>query len=87
MNKGKKKLNALKHGAYLGPSQIFMWEEVPAEYYGLRTKLYAEWTPEGPAEVHYVDELADFLWRRRRLDCYDWVLTRRRLSEVVGQNL
>jgi hypothetical protein len=86
MTKGKKKLNALKHGAYSGPTQLFMWGETPADYEALRNGLYAEFTPNGPTEVHWVETLADFLWRRRRLDCYDGLMTLRRLREVAGQN-
>jgi hypothetical protein len=36
MTKDKKKPNALKHGAYSGPTQIFMWEETAADYDALR---------------------------------------------------
>jgi hypothetical protein len=87
MTKGKKKPNALKHGAYSGPTQLFMWGEAPADYDALRNGLYAEYTPNGPTEVHWVETLADLLWRRRRVDRYDWVLTLRRLREVAGRDL
>jgi hypothetical protein len=87
MTKGKKKLNALKHGAYSGPPQLFMSGEAPADYDALLNGLHAEWTPNGPTEVQWVGTLADLLWRRRRLDRYDWVLTLRRLREVAAQNL
>jgi len=87
MTKGKKKPNALKHGAYCGPTQLFMRGETPADYDALRNGLYAEWTPNGPTEVRGVETLADLLWRRRRVDRYDWVLTLRRMREVAGQNL
>jgi hypothetical protein len=85
MTRGKKKPNALKHGAYSGPTQLFIWGEAPADYDALRNGLYAEWTPNGLTEVHWVETLADLLWRRRRVDRYDWVLTLRRLREVAGQ--
>lgn len=87
MQKYKKKPKALKHDAYIAPTQLFMWGEEPADYDELRNGLYAEWTPNGPTEARFVETLADLLWRRRRLDCYDWVLTLRRLREVAGQNL
>src|SRR6476661_4325486 len=86
MTKGKKKPNALKHGAYSGPPQIFMWGEEPADYEALRNGLHEEYTPNGPSEVHGVETLADLIWRRRRLDRYDWVLNLRRLGEVILQN-
>ncbi len=87
MTKGRKKPNALKHGAYSGPTQLFMLGEEPADYDALRNGLYAEWTPMGPTEVHWVETLADLHWRRRRVDRYDWVLNVRRLREVALQNL
>jgi hypothetical protein len=64
-----------------------MWGEAPADYDALRNGLYAEYTPNGPTEVHWVETLVDLLWRKRRLDRYDWALNLRRLREVALQNL
>jgi hypothetical protein len=84
---GKKKPNALKHGAYSGPVQMFMWGEDPADYEALRNGVYAEYPPDGPSEVHLVETLVDLLWRRRRLDYYDSASTLKRLREVGEHNM
>jgi hypothetical protein len=87
MKKDKKKPNALKHGAYSGPVQMFMWGEDSADYEALRNGVYAEYPPDGPSEVHWVETLADLLWRRRRLDTFDSASTLKRLRKVVEHNL
>ncbi len=59
------RFNAVKH-AVLSRYTVLPWEDA-GEYDGLFSALIEEHLPEGPTEVHLVEELAGIVWRKRRL--------------------
>ncbi len=59
------RFNAVKH-AVLSRYTVLPWEDA-SEYGDLLDALVAEHRPEGPTEVHLVEELAGIVWRKRRL--------------------
>ncbi len=60
-----RRLNATRHGL-ASAAPVLPWEnaEQRAE---LLAEFRCEHAPAGPTESHLVEELADILWRRRRL--------------------
>src|SRR5580704_12398558 len=60
--------NALKHGVYSGKS--ILPGEDPKEFDALLQSLFDEWQPNGPSEEETVRSLADYLWRKNRLDIF-----------------
>ncbi len=59
------RFNAVKH-AVLSRYTVLPWEDA-SEYGDLLDALVAEHRPEGPTEMHLVEELAGIVWRKRRL--------------------
>jgi len=60
-----KRPNAQKHGIYAAAAIIP--GEDPREYRELLDELMAEWKPSGPTLREGVVDLADWIWKRRRL--------------------
>jgi hypothetical protein len=60
--------NALKHGVYSGKS--ILPGEDPKEFDAQLKSLFDEWQPNGPSEEETVRSLADYLWRKNRLDIF-----------------
>jgi hypothetical protein len=66
--------NALRHGL-LSRDTVLPWEDAAA-YRELLLSLVEEHRPEGPTEVHLVEELAGAIWRKRRLRLAEAALAR-----------
>jgi hypothetical protein len=81
---GKKKRNALKHGA--NATEVMLWSERYEDYEALRDGLYQEFTPSGSTEEYLVQKLLDLRWRRRRLECHERLLIQQRLDRVREEN-
>jgi hypothetical protein len=82
---GKKKRNALKHGA--NATEVMLWSERYEDYEALRSALYQEFTPSGSTEEHLVETLVDLRWRRRRLECYERIAIQQRLDKIRADNV
>ena len=63
-----------------------LWSELPEDYESLRVALYEEWSPEGVTEEYEVKTLVQLLWRRRRLDLYEQIATRKRRDNIRLEN-
>ena len=59
------RFNATRHGI-LSRHAVLPWES-QAEYEKLLEALYQEHEPQGPTQEDLVQELADIIWRKRRL--------------------
>jgi len=59
------RFNAVRH-AVLSVHTVLPWED-EAEYLSLLAALVEEYAPQGPTEVHLVEEIAGLIWRKRRL--------------------
>ncbi|SHH64344.1 hypothetical protein [Bradyrhizobium erythrophlei] len=81
---GKKKRNALKHGA--NATEVMLWSERYEDYEALRDGLYQEFTPSGSTEEYLVQKLLDLRWRRRRLECHEQIVIQQRLDRVRAKN-
>src|SRR6266478_5590951 len=81
---GKKKRNALKHGA--NATEVMLWSERYEDYEALRDGLYQEFTPSGSTEEYLVQKLLDLRWRRRSLECHERLLIQQRLDRVREEN-
>lgn len=74
--------NATSYG--LHSSGAFLPGEDPVEYEALHAKYAVEYPPQGPAEEHYVKDLADTEWRGRRLRMAEAGAFREALRQLVG---
>ena len=78
-NKGNKN-NSLKHGAHA--TEVLLWSEKYADYEALRVGLNLEYFPNGSSEEYLVDNLRDFLWRRKRLERHERLNLKKRLDQT-----
>jgi hypothetical protein len=77
----KKRLAALKHGAY--SAMTVLPGESAAEFEQLRQQLICEWTPNGVLETETITTLARLLWRKKNLSTYRIAeLARKRMREI-----
>jgi hypothetical protein len=81
---GKKKRNALKHGA--NAKEVMLWSERYEDYEALRDALYQEFTPFGSTEEYLIRTLLDLRWRKRRLECHEQIVTQQRLDKIHAEN-
>jgi hypothetical protein len=63
--KARTRLNAVKHG--LRSKSVLLPGENPEEYYELKTKMLAEWKPQGTTEEFQVEQMLQNQWRLRRI--------------------
>jgi hypothetical protein len=63
--KARTRLNAVRHG--LRSKSVLMPGENPEEYYELKTKMLAEWKPQGTTEEFQVEQMLQNQWRLRRI--------------------
>jgi hypothetical protein len=75
------RFNALRHGV-LSRYTVLPWEDAD-EYHSLVEALVVEHAPQGPTEVHLVEELAGILWRKRRLRLAEAAAHRRGLEAAM----
>jgi len=61
----RSRFNAVRH-AVLSVHTVLPWED-EAEYLSLLGALVEEYAPQGPTEVHLVEEIVGIIWRKRRL--------------------
>jgi hypothetical protein len=77
----KKRLAALKHGAY--SAMNVLPGESAAEFEQLHQKLICEWTPNGVLETETITTLAHLLWRKKNLSTFRIAeLARKRMREI-----
>ena len=75
-------LNPIRHGL-TSPREILPWESAEARA-RLLDELRAEHAPRGPTESHLVEELAEIVWRRRRLHRAEEAACLARLRELTA---
>ena len=63
--KARSSLNAVRHG--LCAAGVISSEESPEAFEAIRQQLAAEWRPASVLELAMVDQIAELLWRRRRV--------------------
>src|SRR5262245_55268697 len=63
--KARSSLNAVKHG--LRSKSALLPGENPEEYYELKTKMQAEWKPQGSTEEFQLEQMLQNQWRLRRI--------------------
>src|SRR4029434_2857068 len=63
--KARTRFNAVKHG--LRSKSALLPGENPEEYYELKTKMLAEWKPQGTTEEFQVEQMLQNQWRLRRI--------------------
>src|SRR4029450_10419320 len=63
--KARTRFNAVKHG--LRSKSALLPGENPEEYYELKTRMLAEWKPQGTTEEFQVDQMLQNQWRLRRI--------------------
>jgi hypothetical protein len=73
--------NALTHGI-LSAYSVLPWEN-PDDFRHIHKALLAEYEPKGMTERHLVDELADIIWRKRRLQRAGLSLHQETLSKIL----
>jgi hypothetical protein len=77
----KKKLAALKHGAY--SAMTVLPGESAAEFEQLHQELICEWAPNGVLETETITSLARLLWRKKNLSTFRIAeLARKRMREI-----
>lgn len=74
--------NAVTHGV-LSRNTILPWEDARA-YDRLIAALANEHSPQGPTELHLVQELASIFWRKRRLELAEVAVYKRGLKETMA---
>lgn len=62
----KSAMNALTHGLYAA-SSIVLQQESPEQYQALLHAYIHQFQPDGPAELHLIEEMVAAKWRQRRL--------------------
>jgi hypothetical protein len=78
----KKRLAALKHGAY--SAMTVLPGESIAEFEQLHQQLSCEWTPNGVLETETITTLARLLWRKKNLSTFRIAeLARKRMREIL----
>jgi hypothetical protein len=63
--KARSSLNAVRHG--LRSKSALLPGENPEEYYELKTRMLAEWKPQGTTEEFQVEQMLQNQWRLRRI--------------------
>ncbi len=63
--KARSSQNALKHGFFAQTALLYY--ESPEDFVALRDAYLAEYSPQGPTEVHFVMEMANAQYRLRRV--------------------
>lgn len=75
------RFNALQHGV-LSRYTVLPWED-EQEYLAVVSDLVTEHAPQGPTEVHLVEEIAGIIWRKRRLRLAEAATHRRGLEDTL----
>jgi hypothetical protein len=75
------RFNAVQHGV-LSAHTVLPWEN-KTEYEALLNGLVEEYTPRGPTEDHFVEEIAGVIWRKRRLRFAEAASYRRGLENTA----
>jgi hypothetical protein len=75
------RFNAVRHGV-LSVHTVLPGED-EAEYASLLSALVEEHAPDGPTEVHLVEEIAGIIWRKRRLRLAEAASYRRGLEKTA----
>lgn len=63
--KAKASLNAVRHA--LTAQRVTSMDESPEAFEAVRQQLYDEWRPASVLEIALVDQIAELVWRRRRV--------------------
>jgi hypothetical protein len=71
--KAKVAQNALTHGLFA--QQPVLDFENPAEYAGLREDFFGRFAPEGVYEIYLADQAVNALWRLKRAERYETLVT------------
>jgi hypothetical protein len=76
----KSAMNALTHGLYAA-SSIVLSQESPEQYQALLDAYTRQFQPDGPAELHLIEEMVAAKWRQRRL----WAIETDLLDDEIIQ--
>jgi hypothetical protein len=79
------RFNAVNHGI-LSKYTVLPWED-EKEYRELLDSLVVEHNPQGPTELHLIEELAGIIWQKKRLRRATLSLHREALSHAIDSTL
>ena len=74
--------NSTKHGIL--SRDVVARDEQPAEFAALAAGLHSNFAPDGPMEEFFVDRLATFIWRTRRIVRAETALIDKTYAEVLA---